>query len=167
MLPSKGKFNSREFRRRLLLPKHLDATIGAALLNQRILAGLGNYLRAEVLFNCRLDPWRKVGELKQTELRCLARTAHELSLRAYELSATAVEADRARMRSDVSLVYQAGREYGTRHLVFRRQTCLLALRGIIKQLRQPTFNSEQFETSGEGMHQSVRGSSISAEVSKS
>lgn len=144
VLPTQGKFNSREFRRRLLLPEHLDATIGAALLNQRILAGLGNYLRAEVLFNCRLDPWRKVGDLKETELRCLSRTAPELSLRAYQLSATAIEADRERMRSDASLVYQAGREFGTRHLVFRR-TNLPCLRcgEPIKQLRQPTFNSEQ------------------------
>ena len=73
VLPVKGKFNQREFKRRLLLPEHLEVTIGAALLNQRILAGLGNYLRAEVLFNCRIDPWRRVSELKAAELRCLAR----------------------------------------------------------------------------------------------
>jgi endonuclease-8 len=151
VLPTKGKFNSKEFTRRLLLPEHLDATIGAALLNQRILAGLGNYLRAEVLFNCRLNPWRKVGELKQTELRCLARTAPELSLRAYQSSATATEADRERMRSDASLVYQPGREYGTRHLVFRR-TNLPCLRcgEPIRQLRQPTFNSEKTNGDEEG-----------------
>jgi len=150
VLPTKGKFNSREFRRRLLLPEHLDATIGAALLNQRILAGLGNYLRTEVLFNCRLNPWRKVGDLKETELRCLARTAPELSLRAYVSSSTAIEADRERMRSDPSLVYRAGREYGTRHLVFRRTNlpCLRCAESI-KQLRQPTFRSEQLEAGGD------------------
>lgn len=147
VLPVKGKFNSREFRRRLLLPEHLEITIGAALLNQRILAGLGNYLRAEVLFKCRLDPWRRVADLKETELRCLARTAAELSLRSYISSATANESDRERMRSDAALVYQIGREYGTRHLVFRR-TNLPCLRcgESIKQRRQPTFNSEQPET---------------------
>lgn len=142
VLPVKGKFNKREFRRRLLLPEHLDITIGAALLNQQILAGLGNYLRAEVLFNCGLNPWRKVGELSEGELRCLGRTAPELSLRAYLSSATATETDRNRMSDDKSLVYQAGREYGTRHLVFRR-TNLPCLRcgEVIKQLRQPTYNS--------------------------
>lgn len=143
VLPVKGKFNQREFRRRLLLPEHLEATIGAALLNQRILAGLGNYLRAEVLFNCRIDPWRKVNELKGVELRCLGKTAPELSLRSYLGSATANEADREQMRSDPSLVYQTGREYGTRHLVFRR-TNLPCLRcgEIIRQRRQATLRSE-------------------------
>jgi endonuclease-8 len=144
VLPAKGKFNKREFRRRLLLPEHLEITIGAALLNQPILAGLGNYLRAEVLFSCGLNPWLKVGDLSKQQLRCLDRTAPELARRSYLSSATATEADRRRMSTDQSLVYQVGREYGTRHLVFRR-TNLPCLRcGLpIKQLRQPTFNSEQ------------------------
>lgn len=143
VLPVKGKFNQREFRRRLLLPEHLGITIGAALLNQRILAGLGNYLRAEVLFKCRIDPWRVVGELNKAELSCLARTAPELSLRSYLMSATADETDREQMRADPALVYQAGREYGTRHLVFRR-TNLPCLRcgELIRQRRQATFSSE-------------------------
>lgn len=151
VLPVKGKFNKREFRRRLVLSEHLDITIGAALLNQRILAGLGNYLRAEVLFNCGLNPWRKVGDLTETELRCLSSTAPELTLRSYLSSATATAADRQRMNDDPKLVYQAGREYGTRHLVFRR-TNLPCLRcgESIKQMRQPIYNSEHLETSNSG-----------------
>ena len=142
VLPYKRKFNQSEFRRRLLLPEHREITIGAALLNQRILAGLGNYLRAEVLFACKINPWRKVSELSETELGCLSRAAPELSRRSYEFSATARDEDRERMSGDASLVYQQGREYGTRHLVFRR-TNLPCLRcgEKIKQLRQPTYNS--------------------------
>ncbi len=144
VLPAKGKFNHREFRRRLLLPEHRAIPIGAALLNQRILAGLGNYLRAEVLFHCGLNPWRTVGDLSKGELSCLDRTAPELTLRSYLSDATANDDDRDRMRSDESLVYQVGRDFGTRHLVFRR-TNLPCLRcgEIIRQLRQATYNSEQ------------------------
>ena len=143
VLPTKAKFNKREFRRRLLLAEHREIPIGAALLNQRILAGLGNYLRAEVLFNCGLNPWRKVGDLNEAELSCLELTAPQLALRSYLSDATANEEDRIRMRADESLVYQVGRDYGTRHFVFRR-TNLPCLRcgGIIKQLRQPTYNAE-------------------------
>lgn len=139
-------FDKKEFQRRLLLPEHLDKTIGAALLNQRILAGLGNYLRAEVLFACRLNPWRKVGELTEKDLRCLSRAAPELARRAYLEGATAKEKERARMRQEPSLVYQPDREMGTRHLVFRR-TNLPCLRcgEKIKQLRQPTFNLKNGE----------------------
>lgn len=146
VLPYKRKFNKREFLRRLLLPEHIELTIGAALLNQRILAGLGNYLRAEVLFSCRLNPWRSVSDLTKEELECLSRTAPELSRRAYEFSATAPDADRKRMSAEPALVYQPGREYGTRHLVFRR-TNLPCLRcgEKIKQLRQPTHNTPENE----------------------
>lgn len=144
VLPVRAKFNAREFRRRLLLQEHMEITIGAALLNQRILAGLGNYLRAEILFECGLNPWRKVGELTKGELQCLSQTAPDLALRAYLTSATASAADRDRMSADSSLVYQLSREMGTRHLVFRR-TNLPCLRcgTRIKQLRQATFNLEQ------------------------
>jgi formamidopyrimidine-DNA glycosylase len=137
-----GTFDKKEFRRRLLLPEHLQTTIGAALLNQQILAGLGNYLRAEVLFVCAVNPWRKVGELNKRELNCISRMAPELASRAYVFNATATEADHTRMMTNPSLVYQPGREYGTRHLVFRR-TNLPCLRcgEAIKQLRQVTHNS--------------------------
>ncbi len=37
--------------------------IGAALLDQRVLAGVGNVYRAESLFVCRLDPWRPARDL--------------------------------------------------------------------------------------------------------
>jgi len=143
VLPAKGKFNKREFRRRLLLAEHRETPIGAALLNQRILAGLGNYLRAEVLFHCGLNPWRNVEDLNEGELSCLDRAAPELARRSYLSDATANEEDRIRMRVDQSLVYQVGRDYGTRHLVFRR-TNLPCLRcgEIIRQLRQRTYNSE-------------------------
>ncbi len=142
-LPYDGKFDKREFRRRLLLGERRDIAIGAALLNQRIVAGLGNYLRAEVLFACRLNPWRTVAELTERNLGCLMRTVPELARRAYEQNATAVEADRKRMSGNASLVYQAGREYGTRHLVFRR-TNLPCLRcgEMIRQLRQKTHNPD-------------------------
>ena len=143
-LPYPGRFNRAEFLRRL--HDHTEETIGAALLNQRIVAGLGNYLRAEVLFNCKLNPWRTVGELNQRNLSCLSKSIPRLTRDAYERSATASEEDRKRMASDPSLVYQPGREYGTRHMVFRR-TNLPCLRcgEKIRQLRQKTIQNEDDE----------------------
>lgn len=150
VLPYDRAFDSTEFRRRLLSSEYPNVPIGAALLNQRIVAGLGNYLRAEVLFACKLDPWRRVADLNERSLNCLTRTVPQLARRAYKRTATATDRDRRRMADDPSLVYQAGREYGTRHLVFRR-TNLPCLRcGIkIKQLRQRTYNSEQAEDTEE------------------
>ena len=143
-LPYRGGFKRAEFLRRLL--EHRHETIGAALLNQRIVAGLGNYLRAEVLFNCKLNPWLTVGELANRNLSCLSKTIPRLTRDAYERGATAAEDDRKRMANDPSLVYAPGREYGTRHLVFRR-TNLPCLRcgEKIRQLRQKTIQSQEDE----------------------
>ena len=139
-LPYRGRFDRREFQRRLFLPEHYEETIGAALLNQQIVAGLGNYLRAEILFNCKLNPWLTVRELTKRNVTCLTRSIPQLAADAYTRSATAPDADRERMASDPALVYQPGREYGTRHLVFRR-TNLPCLRcgEAIRQLRQKTI----------------------------
>lgn len=141
-LPYRRRFNRAEFLRRLL--QYKDETIGAALLNQRIVAGLGNYLRAEILFSCKLNPWLKVGELGERHLTCLSKTIPRLARDAYERSATAAEKDRKRMAADPSLVYVPGREYGTRHMVFRR-TNLPCLRcgQKIRQLRQKTTPLEE------------------------
>ena len=143
-LPYHSPFKRAEFLRRLL--EHKDETIGAALLNQRIVAGLGNYLRAEVLFNCKLNPWRNVGDLTQRNLSCLSKAIPALTRDAYKRGATAAEEDRKRMASDPSLVYQPGREYGTRHMVFRR-TNLPCLRcgEKIRQLRQKTIQTQEDE----------------------
>jgi len=143
-LPHRGRFDREEFLRRLL--EHKDDTIGAALLNQRIVAGLGNYLRAEILFKCKLNPWRTVAEISQRNINCLLRTIPRTARDAYKRGATAAEEDRKRMASDPSLVYQPGREYGTRHLVFRR-TNLPCLRcgEKIRQLRQRTSQAEADE----------------------
>lgn len=143
-LPYRGNFKREEFLRRLL--EHKGEIIGAALLNQGIVAGLGNYLRAEVLFDCRLNPWLAVGELTQRELSCLSKTIPRLTRASYERGATAADQDRERMANDPSLVYQPGREYGTRHLVFRR-TNLPCLRcgEKIRQLRQKTIQLQKDE----------------------
>lgn len=145
-LPYRSRFNREEFLRRLLSTEHKDETIGAALLNQQVVAGLGNYLRAEILFNCKLNPWLSVGELTQRNISCLSKTIPQLARDAYKRGATAAEEDRKRMAGDPTLVYQPGREIATRHLVFRR-TNLPCLRcgEKIRQLRQRTTRAEADE----------------------
>jgi formamidopyrimidine-DNA glycosylase len=115
-------------------------------LNQQIVAGLGNYLRAEILFACKLNPWLTLRELTKRNVSCLTRSIPQLAQDAYKRGATAPESDRNRMASDAALVYQPGREYGTRHLVFRR-TNLPCLRcgEAIRQLRQKTIRSDESE----------------------
>jgi endonuclease-8 len=52
-------------------------TIASALLNQRVLAGIGNVYKSEVLFACRVHPFAAVNALRDDQLRCLVATARK------------------------------------------------------------------------------------------
>jgi len=65
-----------EARRRL--DEREDWTIGEALLDQRMLAGIGNVFKNEVLFLHRLDPWRPVGQIAPETRDALLETAVRL-----------------------------------------------------------------------------------------
>lgn len=145
--PEDGLFDALTFKERLQTAEKSDRTIGAALLDQQIVAGIGNYLRAEILFDCRLDPWRRVVELTTDDLERLCSSIPQLAQRAYRTGGVTVSSEvRARLQTDPSLVYQPGREYGTRHYVFRR-TNLPCLRcgSTIRQLRQVTRADDEGE----------------------
>ena len=113
-------FDAAEFLRRLALDP--DRTVGAALLDQTVAAGIGNYLRAEILYACRMDPWRLVGELDEAERGCLAETVPQLCRLAYEAGGRTVpEAVQAEMMDDRDLRYSPhAHTWNTRHWVFRR-----------------------------------------------
>ena len=42
-------------------------TVGVALLDQRLLAGVGNVIRIEACFAAAVSPWRRIGELSPEE----------------------------------------------------------------------------------------------------
>jgi endonuclease-8 len=58
---------------RLRDPRFAGRSLGGLLLDQGFLAGMGNYLRSEVLFAARLRPERRPRDLDAAELATLAR----------------------------------------------------------------------------------------------
>jgi endonuclease VIII len=52
--------------------------IGDLLLDQRVVAGIGNIYRCETLFQCRIDPWAPVDSLADADLDQLLTTAARL-----------------------------------------------------------------------------------------
>ncbi len=52
--------------------------VGDALMDQRVVAGIGNVYRSETLFLCGISPWRAVGALSADEAAGLGRTASRL-----------------------------------------------------------------------------------------
>jgi endonuclease-8 len=61
----------RRFRERPTLP------IVDAVLNQRIVAGIGNVYKSEVLFACRIDPFATVESLSDAQLTAIIETARK------------------------------------------------------------------------------------------
>ncbi|MGB2715876.1 MAG: DNA-formamidopyrimidine glycosylase family protein [Vicinamibacterales bacterium] len=56
---------------------HRTTAIGDVLLNQRVLAGIGNVYKSEVLFACRVNPFLAAGSLDAATVHMLVRTARK------------------------------------------------------------------------------------------
>jgi endonuclease-8 len=52
--------------------------VGDALMDQRVVAGIGNVYKSETCFLCGIDPWRAVGSLSPEEAATLGATAARL-----------------------------------------------------------------------------------------
>ena len=44
--------------------KNLDKYVGNVIVNQKVISGIGNYLRSDILWLCHISPFRKVKDLK-------------------------------------------------------------------------------------------------------
>lgn len=59
---------------------HSESETGVALLNQSVMAGIGNVFKSEVCFGCGVNPFRKVATLTIEESVCLVTTARKYML---------------------------------------------------------------------------------------
>lgn len=126
-------FDKEEFLARLLRPSNLSQEIGVVLLDQTVANGVGNYLKAEIMFECRLHPWRTVGSLTPDELRCLADTVPMIGQRALAHRGWTVPDDLRALLESGALP----RGRGGRHWVFRRTNAQCYLCGTrVRQKRQ-------------------------------
>jgi endonuclease-8 len=53
-------------------------SVGEALLDQRLVAGIGNKWKAEALWHARVSPWRRLRDVGDDELRTALAAAHDL-----------------------------------------------------------------------------------------
>jgi endonuclease-8 len=59
-------------------------TLGDALLDQTLVAGIGNIFKSEACFAARLDPWRPIADLTEEQLIQVSDAAHKLMQDAVE-----------------------------------------------------------------------------------
>jgi endonuclease VIII len=69
---------------RLRLDAQGSEPIGAAILNQTVLAGIGNILKSEILFAARIHPERPAVSLSDDEFERLIATSQDMMRRAYD-----------------------------------------------------------------------------------
>lgn len=55
-----------------------DSEIANVLLNQRVIAGIGNIYKSETLFICRINPFSQVSDLSDETLKTISNTARKI-----------------------------------------------------------------------------------------
>lgn len=73
------------FQNRIRMKKNLDKPIGIVMVNQKIISGIGNYLRSEILYAAKIDPFRKVKKLNNNELKKIFRYSKILTWGDYDI----------------------------------------------------------------------------------
>jgi endonuclease VIII len=85
--------------------------VAQALLNQQVLAGLGNYLRADILFVAGISPTKKIGELCAHKLSRLAKACKTLPLRSVKQAGVIRPLAQYRLSRKKGLDYEQARFY--------------------------------------------------------
>ena len=110
--------------------------LSSVYLDQAFLAGLGNYLRSEILFCAGIHPTRKANELSKRELGKLARITLEISLQSYKLKGVTVSERNYKALRKSGLNYEKSRFY-----VFGRKG--MACRTCGTEIQRLTLNSRR------------------------
>ncbi len=126
-----SKLKPRDVCMRLETQRFHRRTLAALYLDQAFLAGVGNYLRSEILFAARLHPAVRPRDLDRRELQRLARATLTVSRRAYELKGVTVT---PKLMESLKRAGQNYRQY--RHWVFARhgEPCRRCTTAVERQL---------------------------------
>jgi endonuclease-8 len=99
----------REVAERLESKAFSGRALNSVYLDQAFLAGLGNYLRSEILFAAGIHPSRKARELTKGQIGKLARTTLEISQRSYALQGVTIPERRYKALKKQGLSYGKAR----------------------------------------------------------
>lgn len=130
-------FDRRLFLHRLNDPGNLDQEIGPVLLYQSVAAGLGNYLKSDILFECRINPWTLVRDLTEEEQECLAETVPDIGQRALRNRGQTVTDEVLTALQEEAAQTGTSVRWRDKHWVFRQSSRPCKVCGTpIKQRRQ-------------------------------
>lgn len=121
-----------KLRTRLLDKRFCNRGLSALYLDQHFVAGIGNYLRTEILFAAGIHPDQKPKQLSQEQIAKLAKQTLSIGKRAYKTRGHTVPPDLAKALAKTKDSYE-----GVRFMAFNREglSCRLCVSPIIKGLR--------------------------------
>lgn len=66
------------------LSKHRNKTVAELLMNQSVLAGVGNYIKCEALYACKVSPFAVVGKLSTMQMLKIFKTIRKIMHDSYQ-----------------------------------------------------------------------------------
>ena len=79
------------FRSRIVTKRNRKKTIAEVLMDQRVVCGIGNYLKAEILYRSQVSPWRNVEDLSDEEITAIHDSAIHLIKLSYNLGGATIQ----------------------------------------------------------------------------
>ncbi len=67
------------FKARVTKKTYLNKAVGNVIMNQKVISGIGNYLRADILWLSKISPFRKIVDITEDELLILYQSARALT----------------------------------------------------------------------------------------
>ena len=121
-----------DIKKRLLGTRFCNRKLSALYLDQHFIAGIGNYLRTEILFAANVHPDKKTKDLSDPQVTELAKQTLVISQRAYKTKGHTTE---AALREALKL--SKGDYESVRFMAFNREglSCRLCASPIVKAVR--------------------------------
>jgi DNA-formamidopyrimidine glycosylase len=76
------KISFQDYKKRMIKYSHYNIT--KAMMDQKIISGIGNYLKSEILYNAKISPLRKVEDLEEKELYNLYNSSKKIINKSYK-----------------------------------------------------------------------------------
>jgi formamidopyrimidine-DNA glycosylase len=103
------------FRKQITKKVNEKKSIGNVIVNQKLISGVGNYLRADALWMAKISPFRKVEDILDNELELLFNSVRTLMWGDYNY-------DEGVKKGIITKGFKIPRDYGQEFFVYRQDT---------------------------------------------
>lgn len=74
------------FKNRIYTDKNWNKEIGIVIMDQKTISGIGNYLRSDILYISKIDPFKKVKNISEKELKAIYNNSKILTWGVYDIA---------------------------------------------------------------------------------